>query len=219
MITAEMGGRIYEATWGRIFAAVYDRALAASEDAGLRMQRAEVLAEASGRVLEIGAGTGLNLEHYPAQVDELVLAEPDPHMARRLRRRAEDSARAASVVEAPGETLPFPDDSFDTVACTLVLCTVPEPSRTLAEVARALRPGGRFLFIEHVRADDPRLARWQDRLHGIWKAIGDGCNCNRETLSAIRQSPLELEGVRHTELPRALPIVRPEILGSAVLPG
>lgn len=93
---------------------------------------------------------------------------------------------AADVVEAPGERLPFGDASFDTIAMTLVLCIALEPAAVLREVQRLLKPGGRLLFLEHVRSPDPKVARWQDRLHGIWYAFGYGCNCNRDTLATIK---------------------------------
>ena len=212
-------GRIYDATWGRFFAACYDRMLSATEEAGLAAERHELLASATGRVLEIGAGTGLNLEHYPEGLDELVLSEPDPLMSQRLREKLERSGRSAQLVAAPAEGLPFEDASFDTVVATLMLCTVPDQSGALAEAARVLRPGGRLLFIEHVRAEDPGLARWQDRLNRPWRWLGDGCNCNRDTLAAIEASPLEVETVRRGELPKSIAIARPKIFGTATLPG
>lgn len=136
------GQRLYDATWGRLFAAAYDRGLKATEEAGLGEMRRELLAGASGRVLEIGAGTGVNLDLYPAAVNELTLVEPDPHMAKRLRARLAASSRPASVLEAPGEALPLPDGGFDVAVATLVLCTVPDPAATLAELRRVLAPGG-----------------------------------------------------------------------------
>jgi len=193
-----------------MFAWGYDRFLAPAEDAGLADMRRELLAEASGRCLEIGAGTGLNLPHWPDSVDELVLTEPDPHMSAQLRKKTN-----ASVVNAPAERLPFADDSFDTVGLTLVLCTVPDPVSALKEIDRVLKPGGRFLFLEHVRSEDPGVARWQDRLETPWKWFGDGCHCNRDTLAAIEGSPLELDAAERGSLPKALPIVRPMVSGSA----
>lgn len=213
-------GRVYEATWGRGFAAVYDRFLAATEEAGLRDRRRELLAQARGATLELGAGTGLNLDLYPAEVTELVLTEPSPHMARHLRERVAGApgTRPVEVVESPAESLPFPDDRFDTVAATLVLCTVDDPVRTLAEVERVLKPGGRLLFLEHVRSTDPRVARWQDRLHGPWRFVGVGCNCNRDTPATLEASRLTVERLERGELPKSPPITRPLVTGSAVAP-
>lgn len=208
-------GKIYDATWGHAFAALYDRALKGTEDGGLRQMRTEVLAEAHGKVLELGAGTGVNLDLYPAAVEELVLVEPDPHMARQIGPKLAASARQARVVEASAEQMPFEDSSFDTAVTTLVLCTIPNPEAALAEVARVLKPGGRMLFIEHVRSDDVGLARWQDRLEKPWRFLGDGCHCNRDTAAAIEASPLTLGAVEQGTLPKAPPIVRPLIRGSA----
>jgi ubiquinone/menaquinone biosynthesis C-methylase UbiE len=211
-------GRLYEATWGRVFAAMYDRSLKATEEAGLGRMRRELLAGAGGRVVELGAGTGVNLDLYPAAIEDLTLVEPDRHMARQLREKLAASARTANVVSAPGEALPFEDGSFDTVVATLVLCTVPDPAATLAEAARVLKPGGRLLFIEHVRAEDPGLARWQDRLEKPWRFLGDGCHCNRDTVAGIEASPLRLDQVERGRLPKAPAIVKPLIRGSATRP-
>jgi ubiquinone/menaquinone biosynthesis C-methylase UbiE len=210
-------GRIYDATWGRLFAALYDRMLAGTEEAGLREVRRQALAGAEGRTIDIGAGTGANVGLYPAAVTELVLAEPDPHMVRKLHAKAGADGIQGQIVEAPAEHLPFEDSSFDTAVFTLVLCTVPDPAATLAEAARILKPGGRLLFVEHVRSPDPRLARWQDRLERPWRFCGDGCHCNRDTVATIEASPLTLEAVERGELPKSPPIVRPVVHGSAAL--
>ena len=211
-------GRVYDATWGRCFATFYDRTLKAIEDAGLREVRREVLSGASGRTIDIGAGTGANIDLFPAAVEHLVLAEPDPHMAVRLRRHLAESSTVAEIVEAPAERLPFGDASFDTAVFTLVLCTVPDPAAALAETSRVLRPGGKMLFVEHVRSDDPRGARWQDRLERPWGVFARGCHPNRDTAALIDASPLELEQVESGRLPKALPIVRPLIHGAALRP-
>lgn len=210
-------GRIYEATWGRVFAALYDRSLRATEEAGLRRMRGELLAGARGRVLELGAGTGVNLDLYPDGIADLTLVEPDPHMAKRLRAKLADSSHAASIVEAPAEALPFEDGRFDTVVATLVLCTVPDPAATLTEAARVLVPGGRLLFLEHVRAEQPGLARWQDRLEKPWRFLGDGCHCNRDTVATIAASRFAVGELERGQLPKAPPIVTPLVCGSAVL--
>ena len=194
-----------------MFAFGYDWFLSASEEAGLRDMRRDLLSEASGRTLEVGAGTGLNADLYPAAVTELVLTEPDRFMADKLRGKHP----GAQVIEAPAEQLPFEDDSFDTVALTLVLCTVPDPAAGLREIARVLKPGGRFLFLEHVRSPEPGLARWQDRLHRPWCLFGDGCNCNRDTLATLEASPLTVERSERGSLPKALPLVRPLLRGAA----
>jgi ubiquinone/menaquinone biosynthesis C-methylase UbiE len=202
--------------YGRFFAAFYDRSLAATEKAGLADRRRELLASARGRVLEIGAGTGANLGHYPDAVTELVLTEPEEPMARRLEQKlgAASGGPVTTVVRTPAESLPFPDDSFDTAVCTLVLCTVRDPALTLRELDRVLAPGARLLFLEHVRSDDPRLAKWQDRFAPLWRRVGHGCNCNRPTPDLIRSRFDHVEIVED-EIPKAPPIVRPLRIGSA----
>jgi ubiquinone/menaquinone biosynthesis C-methylase UbiE len=178
-------------------------------------RRRRLVAQARGETLELGAGTGLNLPHYPEGLDRLVLAEPEPHMAKRLQRRLDDLGRDAELVSAPAEALPFDDDSFDTVVATLVLCTVSDPRRSLEEIRRVLRPDGSFLFLEHVRSDDARLARWQDRLHGVWQAVGDGCNCNRRTLDLVREAGFDAHDVERATWRRMPPLVRPLVSGRA----
>jgi ubiquinone/menaquinone biosynthesis C-methylase UbiE len=201
-----------------IFSALYDRMLAAQEKAGLREMRAELLAGARGRVLELGAGTGLNLSHYTDAVSELVLTEPDPHMARRLRKRVESTELPfpAEVTESGAEQLSFDDHSFDTVVCTLVLCSVDDPERATAEIARLLRSGGELLLFEHVRGrEGERLTRWQDRLERPWGWLGAGCHPNRDT-SATLAARFDVSGLQPDRLPgSAPPIVKPLIRGTA----
>lgn len=209
-------GRIYDNTWGRMFSALYDRAFEASEEAGLREMRRELLRGARGRVVELGAGTGLNLELYPREgLDRLILTEPDPHMFKQLHPRAQKLCPGAELMQAGAEALPFDDDSFDTVVVTLVLCTVPDQPAALQEIRRVLAPGGQLLFLEHVRSPDPALAKWQDRLEAPWRFLGDGCHCNRDTEAGIRAAGFELSDVEHPELPKAPPIVKPMAKGSA----
>jgi len=202
----------------RIFAALYDRLLSGTERAGLQDMRAELLAGARGRTLELGAGTGLNLAHYTDAVTELVLTEPDPHMARRLRRRLEEEPPApgrVEVIEAQAERLPFEDHSFDTVVSTLVLCSVESPGGAAAEIARVLKPDGRLLYLEHVRSGDPAVARWQDRLERPWGWLGAGCHPNRDTLAQLEATGLLAEPVERDQMPKAPPIVRPLVRGEA----
>jgi ubiquinone/menaquinone biosynthesis C-methylase UbiE len=209
-------GRIYDATWSRMFSALYDRAFEASEEAGLRKMRAELLARARGRVLELGAGTGLNLELYPHEgLDSLTVTEPDPHMFKQLRERAVKVCNGADLIQAGAEELPFDDDSFDTVVVTLVLCTVPDQPAALKEISRVLGPGGQLLFLEHVRSEEPGLAKWQDRLEAPWRFVGDGCHCNRDTVAGIEAAGFDLDDVEQGELPKIAPIVRPLVKGSA----
>jgi len=211
-------GRVYDATWGRAFSAFYDRAMKASEEAGMREIRRQALSEARGRTIDIGAGTGINIGLYPDGLTELVLAEPDEHMLRRLRPKLAGAGKGVEMVQAPADRLPFRDDTFDTAVFTLVLCTVPDPAAALREAARVLGPGGQLIFVEHVRAREPGLARWQDRLETPWRLFGDGCHCNRDTVATIEASPFEIESVERGELPKAPPLVRPLVRGSASLP-
>lgn len=204
--------------WGRFFAAGYEHFLAPSERAGLAERRREVLSEARGRVLEVGPGPGMNLPHYPREgIEELVLAEPEEPMARRLEEklRERERGRAGQVTRAGAEELPFPDDSFDTVVSMFVLCTVPDADEALAELRRVLKPGGALLFLEHVRAEDPRLARWQDRLEAPWRFFAHGCHCNRRTAETLERSPLAVERLEAGRMPKSAPLVRPMIWGRA----
>jgi ubiquinone/menaquinone biosynthesis C-methylase UbiE len=202
--------------YGRVFAAGYEHWTRASERAGLRDHRARMLADVRGDVLEIGPGPGLNLPFYPDAVDSLTLAEPEVPMAGRLEQRLAESNRTARVVRAPAEELPFGDDSFDVAVATFVLCTVDSPERALAELRRVLRPGGRFVFMEHVRSTDPGLAAWQDRLAPLWLRFGHGCRCNRPTPETIdAYDGLDLGEVRRDSMPRAVPLIRPLAIGTA----
>jgi SAM-dependent methyltransferase len=209
------GRPLYRATWGRVFPLVYDTAFVLAERRGLRDVRKELVGQSKGRVVELGAGTGLNLDHYPDNVSELLLTEPDPRMAAKLRKRADLSPLDISVVEVPAEELPFDDASVDTVVSTLVLCTVQNPHQALAEVGRVLRPGGSLLFAEHVRSASPRAARWQDRLNAPWSWYACGCQCNRDTISAMRAASFQVGDVKLNRLRWISPVVRPLIVGSA----
>jgi ubiquinone/menaquinone biosynthesis C-methylase UbiE len=201
--------------WGRVFAAGYDTFMARAEKAGLAAHRRKLLDRARGSVLEIGGGTGANLPYYGKQVDEIVITEPEEPMARRLERKLANTSLPTRVVRAPAEQLPFEDASFDAVVSTLVLCTVSDPTRALNEIHRVLKPEGQLLFLEHVRSDDAKLARWQDRLNGVQRRIGHGCNCNRQTLETIQSAGFSIADLAHDRLPKAPPIVRPLIVGAA----
>jgi ubiquinone/menaquinone biosynthesis C-methylase UbiE len=198
----------------RIFAALYDRIGAGWEEKYGAELRREVLANARGRVLEIGVGTGLSFPCYPA-VDELVGVDASAAMLQRARKRAAATGRDVKLVEAPAEALPFEDASFDTVVAIAVLCTVEDPGRALREIRRVLRPGGRFLFNEHVRSPDPGRARWQDRLERPWGFIAGGCHPNRRTLAAIEAAGFQVGELEQGELPAMPRLVRPYVRGVA----
>jgi ubiquinone/menaquinone biosynthesis C-methylase UbiE len=192
---------------------MYEKVGKGSEDAGLREERRQLLTRAEGATIEIGAGTGLNVPLYPQRVTRLVLTEPDRHMRARLTRRAAEAHPGAEVVDAPAELLPFADASFDTAVATLVLCSVGDQQNALEEIARVLKPGGKLLFLEHVRSDDEKIARSQDRMRPVYNLFG--CNPNRSTLAAIESSVFTVEDVRHGEIPRAPKVERPMIVGTA----
>lgn len=198
-----------------IFAATYDRMSRKSEEAGLRALRQTLLADATGRVLEIGAGTGTNLPFYDGLMESLVVTEPAPPMLRRLQRTARECTLPIQVLRAPAEDLPFEDGSFDSVVSTLVLCGVDDQPRALREVHRVLRPGGQLLFLEHVRSDDHQFARFQDRMNWLNRLVVQ-CDCNRPTLAAIEAAGFGVTRLERTTMPKAPKFVRPLIVGRAV---
>ena len=201
----------------RLFAFAYDKFSRGSEEAGLAEQRRNLIAGASGHVLEIGGGTGANLGYYGAGVESVTVTEPEPSMLKRLERKAREQNSQATVLRAAAEDLPFEDASFDTVVSTLVLCGVDDQPRVLRELRRVLRPGGRLIFLEHVRSDDPRVAKTQDRMNPVNRFFVC-CHCNRPTLETIRSAGFEVTELEQTELPKAPPFVRPLIVGTATAP-
>jgi ubiquinone/menaquinone biosynthesis C-methylase UbiE len=201
----------------RLFALTYDRMMAGTDRAGFAATRASLLGPLAGDVLEIGAGTGRNLPHYGAGARSLVLTEPDVSMFARAERAARHDDRHAPVVRAPAEDLPFDDATFDTVVSTLVLCGVDDQPRAAREIRRVLKPGGRLVFAEHVRAGDERTAHLQDRWNWLNRLVA-GCDCNRPTLRTLEHSGFALGDVRHGELPKAPAFVRPMVVGTATRP-
>jgi ubiquinone/menaquinone biosynthesis C-methylase UbiE len=198
----------------RLFALAYDRMSAKVEQAGLSSLRQQLLAEASGDVLEIGGGTGANLQHYGPGLASLTVTEPEPPMLRRLERRARSEAPGAKVLRARAEELPFEDGRFDTAVTTLVLCGVEDQPRAVRELRRVLRPGGRLLFIEHVRSEEPRVARLQDRMNRLNRLVAC-CECNRATLDTIEAEGFDVVEVDRTEMSKAPAFTRPLIVGAA----
>jgi ubiquinone/menaquinone biosynthesis C-methylase UbiE len=203
----------------RVVAALYDRATAAAERGWLGDQRRALLSTAAGRTLEIGAGTGANLAHLPAAVTTLVLAEPDPAMRRRLERRLAGAPRSGARVDASrAERLDLADAGVDTVVATLVLCSVEDPVAALAEVRRVLRPGGRLLLLEHVRAAGAR-GRWQERLSPLWRRVAAGCHPDRDTLAAVRAAGFATDDLRLVRGGPGRSLLTPWIVGGATAPG
>ena len=200
-----------------LLAPLYDPIMAGVERSCLARWRRELLSAAEGSVLEIGAGTGVNLQHYPESVVRLVLLEPDPGMRRQLVDKSSHMGHV-EICEEPSESLPYDDDTFDTVVSTLVLCTTPQPALALAELHRVLRPGGRLLFIEHVVAkDSARYAGWQRRLEPLWKRCAGGCHLTRDTEQAIVDAGFELVEIARERMRKSLPLIAPTIRGSATV--
>jgi ubiquinone/menaquinone biosynthesis C-methylase UbiE len=201
-------------------AAVYDHWMRAVETACLFQWRAELLRDLEGEVLEVGVGTGANLPHYPKTVKRLVLAEPDRHMRRRLQVRCGSSGfPQAEVSDASLHGLPMSDASFDAVVSTLVLCSVPDLHAALAEVFRVLRPGGRFVFLEHVAADrNPTRLKWQRRVEPVWKRVAGNCHLTRRTEQAILAAGFQIEWIERESMRKAMPLARPSIRGAARKP-
>jgi SAM-dependent methyltransferase len=200
-----------------VFAVLYRWLAALGDRTGFAERRRRLLAAAEGTVVEIGAGTGLNFRHYPAGV-EVLATEPDPHMLRAALRAARGATARLTVRQAPAESLPLPDASVDTVVSTLVLCSVPDQAAALAEANRVLRPGGRLVLVEHVRAADPAVARRQDRREGFQVRFAGSCHPNRDTLGAVAAAAFDTAAVQRVTLPGTR-ITSPGIQGVARKPG
>ena len=154
--------------------------------------RTEVLQSVAGEVLEIGIGTGLNLRHYGPNVSRVRAVDPNPMLPARVAERRGSVSFPGEISHQSAERLPYDDRTFDCVVSTWTLCTISEPLRALTEIQRVLRPEGRFLFLEHGRSDDQKIARWQDRLNSVQNIIGCGCNLNRRIDDLIAQAGLTI---------------------------
>lgn len=205
-------------------APIYDRLVAPAEEASFGPWRRELLGGLSGTVLEIGSGTGVNVEAYRATVGHVTFTEPDPGMRRQLEAKL-GRARAAGRFGPAGsdvrtdsaDALTLPDDSVDHVVATLVLCTVPDPDAALAEAHRVLRPGGRLVFLEHVAAHHrPDRLKWQQRLDPAWKRVAGGCRLTRDTRSTIERAGFTIERCERESARKASALVRTTIRGTAV---
>lgn len=199
-----------------VFARAFDR-LCGLMERELAVQRRELLAGLTGRVLEIGAGNGINFQHYPATVDELIALEPEPYLRARAHVAASRAPVAVTVRDGVAEALPVEDGSFDAAVASLVLCTVRDQQRALAELRRALRPGAQLRFLEQVRSPHPRRARLQERLDGsgVWPWLAGGCHCARDTVSAVAASGFAVERVRAFALGPSWTFANPHVVGVA----
>jgi ubiquinone/menaquinone biosynthesis C-methylase UbiE len=199
----------------RAFAAAYDPVLRGAERAGLARLRDELLADLEGDVVELGAGTGANLDHLGAGIGRLTALEPSPAMAERLRHHAARTVdHDVEVLEAPAEALPLATASTDTVVSTLVLCTVRDPVQALREIHRVLRPGGKLVLLEHVRGEGTTEVV-QRALDPVWHVVGRGCHLTRDTRRLVEEAGFETSGLRDVRLPLPGP-VRPGLVGIAI---
>ena len=151
-------------------------------------ERKKCLAGVTGRVLEVGFGSGHNLPFYPAAVDEVVAVNPSTVGAKLARRRIAGARFPVEYTPLSGEQIDAPDATFDSVVSTFSLCTIPDPAAALRQMLRVLKPGGRLFLVEHGRSDDPKVSRWQDRLNGVQRTICGGCNLNRDIERLVRDA-------------------------------
>ena len=204
-------------TGGSSFRArLYDCICSFEEKRGLLGWRRQLVGGLSGEIVEIGAGTGLNFRHYPA--DAVVLAsDRDPVMLGRAIARGDEAAAEVHIFVANAQgRIPLRDDSADQVVSGLMLCSVPKQALVLAEVARILRPGGRFRFMEHVRDRDGSLrAGFQDAFNPVWRRMSGGCNCNRRTVAEVEHAGFEIRSLQPFKL--GPPHIKPHVLVEAVL--
>jgi ubiquinone/menaquinone biosynthesis C-methylase UbiE len=202
-----------------LFARLYARFSPAADRRGQAEHRQELLAGLSGRVLELGAGNGLNFRHYPESVTEVVAVEPEDYLRDRARQAADGVRVPVTVIDAVADRLPSPDESFDAAVASLVLCSVPDQASALSELRRVLRPGGELRFYEHVRPNNPRTAAIWQRADdwNIWPRLAGGCHAARDTEAAIRAAGFTLEQCRRFPF-KGGPVTAPHILGTARRP-
>ena len=203
----------YDKLSKRLFAAWYDILNSGVESRVIPYRRLTA-GLSLGRTLEIGGGTGANIPFYPPGV-QLIAIEPNPHMIRRFTAASKQNRSRAVVVSGVGEKLPFADNSFDTVVTTLTLCMVKDLDSVVREIRRALRPGGQFLFYEHVISLDRRVGRLQSLANPLWKFATTGCNLDRDIVGAMGQDGFDDISLRRFSLSVGLPITIPNIVGVA----
>jgi len=199
-----------------VFARAY-ALLSRSEERFLADFRRELVADLSGRVVEIGAGNGLNFSHYPAEVAEVVAVEPEPYLRRQAERAAGQAPVPITVVAGVAEELPFAVGSFDAAVVSLVLCSVADPRRALAEIRRVIKVGGELRFYEHVQAQEPRLRRLQRLLDYVWPYLAGGCHTSRDTVALIESAGFAMERCRRFSFRPCLLAVptSPQVIGRA----
>lgn len=200
----------------RLFAKLYPTIIGTSEKKWLRDARRGLLADVTGDVLEIGAGTGLNLEHYGPGVTTLTLTEASPHMLAKLEEAVARHRPEARVLQSPAESLPVDADSVDVVVSTLVLCSVSDPSQVFAEIKRVLRPGGRFVLLEHVGGRG-KLLRWQHRAEPVTRFLGRGCHVTRNTRAGLDQAGFDTTDIDDYWSEHEPKIYAPHIVGTTRL--
>ena len=186
----------------RILPRFYDRLI---DEPHWIKYRQQLLADVAGDVLEIGAGTGLNLPHYPAHVRKITTVDPNLGMNKRLQQRIEEIGIEVDRRVISGEELPFADASFDCVVSTMTLCSIPHVQRALAELFRVLRPGGRYLFLEHGISPDPSVNKWQRRLNWLQKIVAAGCRLDLDVRATVASQPftsIECDNFYREKAPR-----------------
>lgn len=201
-----------------LMAKYYDKIMKDAEDRCLQDWRASLLSQAFGAILEIGPGTGANLPYYPSAVSSLSLLEPEKNMARQLNEKISHFTRfPIELLSGNAESIPYPDATFNTIVSTLVLCSVKNPKKALAELNRVLAPNGKLIFIEHVAAckNTPRF-KWQRRFEPFWKFIALGCHLTRDTETLLTESGFEISDITRQSIRGVPSIVRPSIRGIAI---
>jgi len=202
-----------------LVARLYDNFMHRTEVESLGEWRAALLAQVSGEVLEIGAGTGVNLAHYPEGLSRLTLVEPDRNMRRRLELKLVASELNATVSSASADALEVEDGSLDFAISTLVLCSVPDPAGALTAMKRALKPGGRLVFLEHVAHAAPERLVWQRRIEPVWCQLANGCRLTRDTETLIAEAGFTITEITRGSMYPAPSFLRPTIRGVAINPG
>lgn len=201
-----------------LMAKIYDRSMRKAEERCLREWREGLLGDLSGDVLEIGCGTGVNLDYYPDTIKQLTVLEPDVNMRKKIREKISTKKyNPIEILGASAEAIPVKEASYDVVVSTLVLCSVEHPDKALSEIHRVLRPNGKLIFIEHVAAsNNPKRLKWQHRLEPLWKKIACGCHLTRNTEETIIKAGFKVDKITHQSIRGVPPIVRPSIKGIAI---